>query len=181
MDIDDLFGAFEGEERVNDVHEAEPTVTAVKRKTSGEGDGKSGGGSSSKRQAVLEVKEGRVEEEGAASKRLVEGSESSTVREDGTLVKSVSKCKSGVGSMLKARAAAAALQSTGCAIRDCHMLVLPLFFIPLDSPRLDLYKLWDLCYFIISMEKWANPAVQRRIDAHQQQANTNTATTQQNS
>lgn len=94
MDIDDLFGAFEGEQRVNDVGEAEPTVAAVKRKALGEEDGKSGGGSSSKRQAVLEVDAGRAEEGGGASKRLIEGSESSTVREDGTLVKSVSKGRS---------------------------------------------------------------------------------------
>ncbi|CAM9166887.1 unnamed protein product [Scytosiphon promiscuus] len=90
MDIDDLFGAFEGEERVNDVHEAEPAGTAVKRKILGEDDAERSGGSSSKRQAVVEVETGRTEEEGGASKRLVEGSESSTVREDGTLVKSYS-------------------------------------------------------------------------------------------
>lgn len=98
MDVDDLFGAFDGEEKVNDVHEAEaePSVAPGKRKAVQEehvGDGGQSGGS--KRQALpadagakrgLDPVAGTGVEGGVA---LKEGEESSTVREDGTLVKSV--------------------------------------------------------------------------------------------
>lgn len=98
MDVDDLFGAFDGDEKVNDVHEpeAEPSFAPQKRKAV-QGDRVGGGSQSdgSKRQALhadevakrgLDLVGGtRVE----GSVALKEGEESSTVREDGTLVKSV--------------------------------------------------------------------------------------------
>lgn len=98
MDEDDLFGAFDGEEKVDDVREAEaePSIAAGKRKAVQEehaaGGGHSGG---SKRQALpadAGDKRGLAVVGGAGvegSVALKEGEESSTVREDGTLVKSV--------------------------------------------------------------------------------------------
>ncbi len=99
MDVDDLFGAFDGKEKVNNVHEpveAEPSVVAGKRKAVAKESASAGdGGGGTKRQALpadAGNKPGldpsvlaRVEE----SVTLKEGEESSTMREDGTFVKSV--------------------------------------------------------------------------------------------
>lgn len=99
--LDDLFGAFDGGETANDVHEAsdEPSDAAGKRKAVGE-DGTAGGGAT-KRQAMLPTESansGNDNDTGkstganpveGASTALKEGEESSTIREDGTLVKSV--------------------------------------------------------------------------------------------
>lgn len=100
MDLD-LFGAFEGEEKASDVREAKDgkvvNVKAGKRKVAIEipVDG------NNKRQALPSMEGGgavsgrhseRAPIETADSDRpvtLVEGEESSTKREDGTLVKSV--------------------------------------------------------------------------------------------
>lgn len=86
MDVDDLFGAFDGAEKVNDVREAvEPSG---KRKAVDEGGG-------SKRQALAQEERAKRDSDPAASAvvegsvALKEGEESSTVREDGTLLKSV--------------------------------------------------------------------------------------------
>lgn len=100
MDLD-LFGAFEGAEKANDVREAKDeqlvNVKAGKRKVASE----IPVGGTSKRQAVPS-NEGDVAVSGRPSEgapavtadivgpvTLVEGEESSTKREDGTLVKSV--------------------------------------------------------------------------------------------
>ncbi|CAM9199818.1 unnamed protein product [Ectocarpus sp. 4 AP-2014] len=87
MDVDDLFGAFDGAEKVNDVREAvEPSG---KRKAVDEG-------VVSKRQALAQEERAKRDSDPAASAvvegsvALKEGEESSTVREDGTLVKSYS-------------------------------------------------------------------------------------------
>lgn len=103
MDLDDLFGAFEGEEKANDVHEAkhQPGVGVGKRKAPlaavVEGEGGAGGGAN-KRSAFTtnENSKTSIVNEGGADLMVIEGKnvlkegeESSTVREDGTLVKSV--------------------------------------------------------------------------------------------
>lgn len=102
MDLDDLFGAFDGAEKINDVHEATDELSAGagkrkvvtdevqiegpanKRKASigNEGTKSSGvAGNLDSNSAATAVVGGRV--------ALKEGEESSTLREDGTLVKSV--------------------------------------------------------------------------------------------
>lgn len=107
MDLDNLFGAFDGAEKANDVHEAtsDPTVVAAGKRRVDIG-GVPGGGAS-KRQAVQQsdnsksgvdgvgklVPVANNESEGIIA--LKEGEESSTVREDGTLVKSVSSTNCG--------------------------------------------------------------------------------------
>lgn len=95
--MDDLFGAFDGEEKVNHVRKAKagPSIAPGKRKAVQERPGGGGQSGGSKRQALpadagaksgLDPVGGTVLEGGVA---LTEGEESSTVREDGTLVKSV--------------------------------------------------------------------------------------------
>lgn len=111
MDVEDLFGAFDGAEKVNNVGEAndKPRVAVGKRKAVDE-DG-SGGSGANKRQDLpanesshsggADDRKGNraVAVEGTTA--LKEGEESSTVREDGTLVKSVSTKRSRVESELK--------------------------------------------------------------------------------
>lgn len=99
MDVDDLFGAFDGKEKVNNVNEAvgaEPSVVAGKRKAVAKESasvGYAGGGT--KRQALpadADNKRGLDPSVVAGVKESVslkEGEESSTMREDGTFVKSV--------------------------------------------------------------------------------------------
>lgn len=90
MDVDDLFGAFDGAEKVNDVREA---VEPSGKRKAVEND--VGGGGGSKRQALVQEEKAKHDSDPAASTvveesvALKEGEESSTVREDGTLVKSV--------------------------------------------------------------------------------------------
>lgn len=115
MDVDDLFGAFDGEEKVNHVHEAveaEPSVAAGKRKAVDDQSaavGDEGGGikrqtlpadAGNKRGLGPSVVAG-VEE----SVALKEGEESSTMREDGTFVKSVraTNSKRAIGAQSRCR------------------------------------------------------------------------------
>lgn len=92
MDVDDLFGAFDGEEKVNDVQAAEPCGEDGKRKVSEEGSVRQ---PVAKRQALSADAGAKREVEpvmatgGEAGVELKEGEESSTLREDGTFVKSV--------------------------------------------------------------------------------------------
>lgn len=103
MDLDDLFGAFDGAEKINDVNEAtdELSARAGKRKVvTEEGHGE---GPRNKRQASKGndgTESGGVADNLDSSSALTtgidgkvalkEGEESSTLREDGTFVKSVS-------------------------------------------------------------------------------------------
>lgn len=96
MDLDDLFGAFDGAEKAKDVQAAKDQVNVAVGKRKGVGEGEKAGAGASKRQALLGKSE--VATNGGAQMStertegpvaLVEGEESSTVREDGTLVKSV--------------------------------------------------------------------------------------------
>lgn len=107
MDLDDLFGAFDGGEKAKDVHEAtsDPTVVAAGKRRVDIG-GVPGGGAN-KRQAVQQTDNSKscvdgveklvpvADNEGEGIIALKEGEESSTVREDGTLVKSVSSTNCG--------------------------------------------------------------------------------------
>lgn len=107
MDLDDLFGAFDGAEKEKDVNEvtSDPTVVAAGKRR-GDIGGVPGGGVS-KRQAVQQSDNSKsgidsvekpvlvAENESDKIIALKEGEESSTVREDGTLVKSVSSTNFG--------------------------------------------------------------------------------------
>lgn len=93
MDVDDLFGAFDGEEKVSDVQAAEPCAEDGKRKA---GTDKGAQGQPVAKRQALPVDAGakreldpvkETGEEGGVA--LKEGEESSTLREDGTFVKSV--------------------------------------------------------------------------------------------
>lgn len=107
MDIDDLFGSFNNEEKGGKVDSArvDQQQHAGKRKTPGE-DGRDGTvGVGNKRRQTAPTTEGDIPALGANTERAIgdrvgvakgdgisslkEGRESSTVREDGTLVKSV--------------------------------------------------------------------------------------------
>lgn len=101
MDLDDLFGAFDGAEKAKDVHEANDSTAVAAGKRRVETSGVPEGGAS-KRQAVqqsdnaepgvdvAEIVAPVVDNEVEGTVALKEGEESSTIREDGTLVKSVS-------------------------------------------------------------------------------------------
>lgn len=107
MDIDDLFGSFNGEEKGGKVDPArvEQRQNTGKRKTSGEDSRDGTVGVGDKRQQTAPTTEGAIPPSGANTERvfggrvggskgeeislLKEGRESSTMREDGTLVKSV--------------------------------------------------------------------------------------------
>lgn len=93
MDVDDLFGAFDGEEKVSDVQAAEPCAEDGKRKAGTDKD--SEGQPVAKRQALPVDADAKHEldpvkaTDGEGGVELKEGVESSTLREDGTFVKSV--------------------------------------------------------------------------------------------
>ena len=102
MDLDDLFGAFDGEEKINDVHEATDELSAGAGKRKVVTDERHGEGPANKRQASKGSEGtksggvgGNLDSSSAATTvvdgrvALKEGEESSTLREDGTLVKSV--------------------------------------------------------------------------------------------
>lgn len=102
MDLDDLFGAFDGAEKINDVNEAtdELSAGAGKRKVvtdEGHGEGPENKRQASKRNEGTESGgvADKLDSSSAATTRvdgrvaLKEGEESSTLREDGTFVKSV--------------------------------------------------------------------------------------------
>lgn len=101
MDVGDLFGAFEGAETVHHVHDArgDSDVAVGKRKVVDVG---AGGGKPQKRQAGSSNDSGPTSPDNKIADRrsvadagvgeafaLKKGEESSTVRDDGTLVKSV--------------------------------------------------------------------------------------------
>lgn len=94
MDVDGLFGAFDGEEKVSDVQAAEPCVEDGKRKAGSEA-GTAAGQPVAKRQALPAEAGAKRELDpvtatgGEGGVELKEGEESSTLREDGTFVKSV--------------------------------------------------------------------------------------------
>lgn len=102
MDLDDLFGAFDGAEKINDVNEATDELSAGAGKRKVVTDEGHGEGPENKRQAS-KGNEGtesggvadKLDSSSAATTRvdgrvaLKEGEESSTLREDGTFVKSV--------------------------------------------------------------------------------------------
>lgn len=102
MDVDDLFGAFDGEEKVNDVQAAEPCGDDGKRKAVSEKGPV--GQPVAKRQALPADAGGKRERDPnpvmATGKdggvELKEGEESSTLREDGTFVKSVRTTRAGM-------------------------------------------------------------------------------------
>lgn len=111
MDVDDLFGAFDGEEKVSDVQAAEPCAEDGKRKAGTDKD--SEGQPVAKRQSLPVDADAKHEldpvkaTDGEGGVELKEGVESSTLREDGTFVKSVrtmhcwkksSKCNDAGGS-----------------------------------------------------------------------------------
>lgn len=94
MDVDDLFGAFDGEEKVGNVKAAEPCGEDGKRKVVSE-EGPEGQ-RVAKRQALpadagakRELEPPVIATGGKGGVELKEGEESSTLREDGTFVKSV--------------------------------------------------------------------------------------------
>eukprot|EP00752_Nemacystus_decipiens_P013490 g11949.t1 len=94
MDVDDLFGAFDGDEKVSDVQAAEPCAEDGKRKAVTEKG--SAGQPVAKRQALPPHVGAKREVDpvkttgGEGGIELKEGEESSTLREDGTFVKSYS-------------------------------------------------------------------------------------------
>lgn len=107
MDIDDLFGSFNSEEKGGKVDSArvDQRQHAGKRKTPGEDSRDGTVGVGNKRRQTAPTTEGDIPASGANTEHVVggrvgvakreeisslkEGRESSTVREDGTLVKSV--------------------------------------------------------------------------------------------
>lgn len=103
MDLDDLFGAFDGTEKINDVHEAKDELSDSAGKRKAPREEGHGIAPTNKRQA-LQPNEGTksgavVDISDSASAAMAgddgkvllkEGEESSTLREDGTFVKSVS-------------------------------------------------------------------------------------------
>ena len=94
MDVDDLFGAFDGEEKVSNVQAADPCAEDGKRKA-GSDAGTAVGQPVAKRQTLPADTGDKREPDPVTAKGkergvvLKESEESSTLREDGTFVKSV--------------------------------------------------------------------------------------------